>query len=299
MRHLSSLRALSLVVVTTLSAAAVPATFANGAVVLSMDSPGSSDPSPRIDGAAEGDAVGVLAREAADHERASGGSDPAVVLVEYMRTDVCPAVSVTTTGRPCTEELEGLAIPECEGLEALPPVWRRDRHSAADPWSPWQRISLWMCPWDALPALTAEEFQRLPLAAPVLNIQPDRPEVFVNMPTIAYTDPTVQTFTTTLLGYPIEVEATPARFTWDFGDGTRPLVTTSPGHPYPDHDVAHPYAHEGTFTITLTVEHTGRYRIAGTATTTADAGPITAEEHRSHLVDGNCLDNPHGPYCDD
>ncbi len=127
------------------------------------------------------------------------------------------------------------------------------------------------------------------------------------MPTIVHTDPAVQAFATTLAGFPIEVEATPTTYTWDFGDGSAPIETTSPGHPYPDHDVAYPYPREGTFTITLTTTYTGRYRLAGsttwlpvvgTATTTSTAGPLTPEEHETHLVHGNCYQNPHGPYCD-
>ena len=166
----------------------------------------------------------------------------------------------------------------------------------------------WTCPQDALPVLSQADFRRLPLAPSVLGIQPASDVVFVNMPTIVFTDPAAQTFTTTLLGYPVEVEATPTRFTWDFGDGSDPIVTTSPGHPYPDHDVSWPYAHAGTYTITLTTEFTGRYRIAGTttwlpvvgtATTTTTSPPITAEEHPAHLVSENCNENPDGPWCED
>jgi hypothetical protein len=187
-------------------------------------------------------------------------------------------------------------------------VWRLHRDT---PTSPWQQPTLalgWTCPQDALPVFTVTDFRRLPIAPSPVTIQPDRVDVFVNMPTIVFTDPATQPFTTTLLGFPVEVEATPTRFTWDFGDGSDPIVTTSPGHPYPDHDVAYPYPREGTFTITLTTEYTGRYRLAGTttwlpvvgtATTTTTAGPLTPEEHPAHRVSQNCNENPDGPWCDD
>ncbi|HYF74731.1 MAG TPA: hypothetical protein VD864_18025, partial [Nocardioides sp.] len=195
----------------------------------------------------------MAAREAAEAERnwQTAAEDPAARLVEYMRSDQCPALATPWGPRPCSEALAALLVPECDGLEPVPPLWRRTRTAATEPWSAWDRISEWSCPWDVVAPLTVEEFRRLPITPSVLTIQPPRDEVFVNMPTIVYTDPGVQTFATTLVGLPIEVEATPARFTWDFGDGSTPIVTTSPGHPYPDHDVAYPYPYEGTYTITL------------------------------------------------
>ena len=79
------------------------------------------------------------------------------------------------------------------------------------------------------------------------------------------------------------------------------LTTTSPGHAYPDHDVAHPYTRLGTYTITLTTTYTGRYRLAGdpdwtdvdgTATTTTSAPAITIVEARTRLVTSDCNQNP-------
>ena len=147
---------------------------------------------------------------------------------------------------------------------------------------------------------TAEDFRRLPLTPPALTIQPDRTEHLVNMPTIVYTTPTTQLLTTDLLGYPVEVEATPTTYTWDFGDGTT-WTTTTPGHPYPNQDVAHPYTRPGTYTITLTTTFTGRYRLAGTtawatvtgtASTTTTSAPITAIEAPTHLVTADCHQQP-------
>lgn len=262
---------------------------------------------PVVDARADDGAVSLAAQEASRNEQQASAEDPALRLVDFMRSERCPTWVTSRGPRPCAEELADLLVPDCQGLEPLPPLWRRTRTGVGEPWSAWDRISEWSCPWDGLPPLSQEEFRRLPIAPSPITIQPDRVDVFVNLPTIVYTDPTTQTFTTTLLGTLIDVEATPARFTWDFGDGSDPIVTTSPGHPYPDHDVAYPYPREGTFTITLTTEFTGRYRITGTttwrpvtgtATTTTTAGPLTPEEHHAHLTTSDCIQDPNGPWCD-
>ena len=265
-------------------------------------------PPPGISAQAADDEMLVTAVNAAGLIAQSEGANPAVVLDIYTRDDLCGVLGGIFMNSNCTGYREGIPLPDCEGLEPVPPVWLIHRDT---PTSPWQQPVLalgWTCPQDAVPTFTETDFRRLPLTPQTITVQPDRPDVFVNMPTIVYTDPAVQAFATTLAGFPIEVEATPTTYTWDFGDGSAPIETTSPGHPYPDHDVAYPYPREGTFTITLTTTYSGRYRLAGsttwlpvvgTAATTSTAGPLTPEEHETHLVHGNCFENPHGPYCDD
>ena len=158
-------------------------------------------------------------------------------------------------------------------------------------------VTDWSCPQDALPAFTAEDFRRLPLTPAQVTLQPAAPTVLINVPTITMATAPQQALATDLLGYAIEVEATATSYTWDYGDGSAPLVTTSPGHPYPNHDVHHAYARPGTYTINLTTTWSGRYRIAGTttwldvdgtATTVPTAPAITAVERRSALVADPC-----------
>jgi hypothetical protein len=179
------------------------------------------------------------------------------------------------------------------------------------------------CPQDVLPALTAEDFQRLPLAPTVTKIQPPVDHrILVNWGVIATADPAPQDLTTTLLGHPVTVHAVPATYTWDFGDRSRPLVTTEPGVPYPSGGKkpkhtqkgtnfpigshGYPYPHLGTYTITLTTTWTGTYQIdgsptqypiTGTATTTTTHPPLTVTELHSHLVDKDCNQDPYGPGC--
>lgn len=259
---------------------------------------------PKWDAQAEDSAVDLSARDSHAKARAASGSDPAAALEEYWFANRCdtsaPQDSSPVVG-VCQPGDFTPGAPICEVGTAIEPLWLRTRDTPGSPWSDWRLLATWACPEDVLPAFTLEDFQRLPLAPSALHIQPERPVVLVNMPTITHTDPTPQLLTTTLLGYPIEVEATPSSYTWDYGDGTPPITTTSPGHPYPDHDVAHPYAAPGTYTITLTTHLTGRYRlvgtttwhpITGTATTTTASPPLTAEERRSHLVSGPCTTHP-------
>ena len=257
------------------------------------------------DGWMDGDAAAVNAREAQAAERAAAGVDPAVRVVDYRRMTECDplATGMAIDGSVCvplTAATDLSTPPGCDGLDPVPPLWRRERTSPQAPWGPWVNILGWTCPQTYL-TLTAADFARLPLDPPPLLIQPDRTEHLVNMPTIMWTEPTQQLLTTTLLGYPVEVEATPLTYTWHHGDGTH-QTTTTPGAPYPHHDITHPYPRPGTYTITLTTTYTGRYRLAGTttwatvdgtATTTTTAPPITVIEAPTHLVIGDCHTHPH------
>ena len=132
-------------------------------------------------------------------------------------------------------------------------------------------------------ALVAQEFQRLPIAAPSITHQPDADWALVNMDFIVLTDAQVQVLETTILGVPVAVRATPVHYAWDFGDGAT-LATTDPGRPYPDHTVAHVYTSSAdAVTVTLTTSWQGELQIAGSgswlpiagmATTTSVADPV-------------------------
>ena len=79
-------------------------------------------------------------------------------------------------------------------------------------------------------------------------------EVFVifKQPMMVWTSPDKQTFNITLLGTPIEVEATPMSFNWDWGDG-QCFETTDPGAPYPNYTVSHPYEVTGNGLLPLVI----------------------------------------------
>ncbi|WP_066463042.1 hypothetical protein [Sanguibacter suarezii] len=142
--------------------------------------------------------------------------------------------------------------------------------------------------------VTEADFRTLPLTPSTITVGPPHGWIPVTMATIAYTDPHPQTLTTTLLGQPVTIRATPTHYTWDWTDGTPPTTTTDPGHPWPHHTLSHTYTTTGTYTVTMTTTWTGEYSldngttytpITGTATTTTTAPPLTVHELRSHLVD--------------
>lgn len=273
-------------------------------LVLGLASPWPAIAAPNFGGEASDDKIVMSAREAMEAERAANAVDPALRLVDYRRMAECDplAVGVAIDGSVCVP-ISGASDlstpPACDGLTPIQPLWRRERATTTSPWGPWNNVLGWTCPQDYV-ALSAEDFRRLPLAPPTLAVQPARAQHLVNMPAIVWTDPAQQLLTTTLLGVPVEVEATPTSYTWDFGDGTS-LVTTTPGRPYPHHDVAHAYPAPGSYAITLTVTFTGRFRVAGatvwqavagTATTTATSAPLTVVEAPTRLVVGDCAARP-------
>ena len=108
--------------------------------------------------------------------------------------------------------------------------------------------------------------------------QPPGPKVIISMAFIVYTNPAPRYQTTTILGTPIEVEFTPASYTWGWGDGTT-TTTTDPGAPYPNQTVTHHYQHTATgVTTTLTTTWTTRYRPQGDPTWRPIEGTITTTE---------------------
>ena len=265
------------------------------------------------------------ARLEATHAAAVASGDVVASLVEYARGVQCSVTSVpltTALNGPCGAADGFVPAPFCgDGATALDPLWTRTRTTPTTPWTPWSYVAPGACPQDVLPAFTAEDFRRLPLTPTPTTVQPGTGYVLVGYGIIVTADPTPHDLTTTLLGHPVTVHATPARYTWDFGDHTTPLDTTDPGVPYPTDGSTppttpgtvyptgshgHPYTAPGTYTLTLTTTWTGTYQIAGdttwqpitgVATTTTTHPPLTVVERRTHLVAHNCLQDPHGPGC--
>ena len=108
-------------------------------------------------------------------------------------------------------------------------------------------------------------------------------EIFVifKQPMMVWTSPDKQTFNITLLGTAVEVEATPASFNWDWGDG-QSFETSDPGTPYPNYTVSH--AHEVTgngYVIKLRTSWSARWRIAGQSQWHQVNGTVTTTETSS------------------
>ena len=126
-----------------------------------------------------------------------------------------------------------------------------------------------------------------------LRRQPDSRTARIDIRMIAYTNPTPQTLTTTLMGHPVTITATPVAYTWDWGDGTQE-TTTHPGAPYPNDTINHHYTHRSPKTvITLTTTWSAEFSvdggptqpIAGHLTTTETSTPFQLVTINSVLTD--------------
>ncbi len=139
--------------------------------------------------------------------------------------------------------------------------------------------------------VSAEQFRRLPIPAPEIITQPPDRITLINIDTNILTRKNAVVLPTTVLGQAVRVRATPASFTWQYGDGTD-LTTANPGALYPNMPTAHVYRAPGTFTVDLTTTFTGEFSvaggpwqpIAGTASIRSDPATIQAEERRAVLT---------------
>jgi len=175
-------------------------------------------------------------------------------------------------------------------------LWRRTRDATtATGWTPWNLIAgSGGCPGDpGFPAVTAADFQRLPLTPSAIHIEPPNGWTLANVQTIVYASGAPQTLRTAVLGLGVTVRATPARFTWTFGDGSEPLATTDPGKPYPEATITHAYRAEGVHRIGLATQWAGEFLVDGfttwlpvngTAQTATTSEPLSVYTARSRLV---------------
>ncbi|WP_162175490.1 PKD domain-containing protein [Paraoerskovia marina] len=197
----------------------------------------------------------------------------------------------------CAAALTLGELPECTDDEILlDPLFVSTRDNDTAPWSTWTLASGPECIGPAdLADEAARAFHEMQIQPATLNVQPPNGWTIVHFDTIVHTenpDTAAQETTTELLGIPVQIRAQPTEYTWDFGDGTT-QTTTDPGKPYPDHTITHQYTDLQTYTITLTTQWTGQYRIAGattwtdvpgTATTTSTSNPLDVLELTPRLV---------------
>jgi hypothetical protein len=114
------------------------------------------------------------------------------------------------------------------------------------------------------PGLVLTELRRIGLPSLQARTQP-RDKTLVNFATIFYAEPQTFTRTLTLLGQSVDVEATPASFTWHYGDGSS-ATTSTPGAPYPAKDVTHSYTDAHTTVQTsVDVTYSARFRVGNGA----------------------------------
>ena len=115
-----------------------------------------------------------------------------------------------------------------------------------------------------------------------VQIQPGI-STLVNVATIFYTEPQQFNRSVTLLGFDVDLAATPVRYRWLHGDGTA-STTTKPGKPYPSTEVTHHYRQPAeAVNPRVDVTYRVRYRVDGGPWNTIDqtllaSGPTTALE---------------------
>lgn len=152
--------------------------------------------------------------------------------------------------------------------------------------------------------VTQEQFASLPVKAAVAHAGPTVGVLPVHMDLIAYAESESQTLSTTILGQPVQVRATPVSYHWDFGDG-KSLTTSTPGRPYPAKDVTSTYEHQGWYDITLTTTYSGQFSVAGgpwqdvagTIDVSSEPIEIYSRSYESRLVnpDKNTADDDFTP----
>ena len=104
--------------------------------------------------------------------------------------------------------------------------------------------------------------RRLPFPVLTARTQPGA-ETLVNIDTIFFADAPTYSGSVTLLGYAVDVRATPTRFRWLHGDGTS-QTTSDPGGKHPNETVTHKYRKAvRDLSIRVDVTYTVQFRIDG------------------------------------
>ncbi len=118
-----------------------------------------------------------------------------------------------------------------------------------------------------------------------------------------------------LFGTVAEVRFTPVAYLFDYGDGSAPLSTSTPGttwsalglDEFDPTPTSHVYTASGAYTVTLLVDYVAEYRIGGSGAFTPIPGTlaipstpieiVVADSAATALVDRDCVSNPRGPGC--
>jgi hypothetical protein len=209
------------------------------------------------------------------------------------------------------------SMPNCTAAGGGSPVyWYRSLKASTPP--KWTFDSGPVCiysekPRDVLAEIAARishEFQNSPVQPATVGSQPG-PHTLRGQDTNFYANATEQQFNITLLGQKVHITATPAAYTWNYGDGTLWGPTTSAGAPLPEDRIgeqtktSHAYTATGRYTITVTTHFNGTYTVNG-----GPALPIPGQGHiqsaplaltvwravTNNYAD-NCNQNPDGVGC--
>ncbi len=181
-------------------------------------------------------------------------------------------------------------VPECETYFWLPGPNGPELMANPSPGAPE--------PGAAMPVPTPEEIIEYAVATVTargsgLALQPAG-DALVGIPSLVHANTPTQTLTTNLFGRQILVSLKATGFSYDFGDGSPPLVTSDPSAPYPVKRLAHTYTAEQdgvvvvlttTWAGTVTSPFTGETaRIDGVVTTSESSAPFDVRRARIDLV---------------
>ena len=232
---------------------------------------------------------------------------------QYMADTHCRADGPDTVDPGCL----ALSCPATTpgGDEGTPVIWKQAPKSITNPgWTNWIPISGPTCLYDAKPenvlaniaTRILNDFRQLPVNPGTLQAQPF-PHTLKGGPTNFYTTATEQAFDLTILGQTVHLTATPASFTYTFGDGTSLGPTPAAGYPIPEADwllnqtrTSHTYTATGNYPATITTSFTGTYSvnngpplpINGTLDLTTEPKTIQVWKTEKALVADTCQENP-------
>jgi hypothetical protein len=227
---------------------------------------------------------------------APGGGvvDPSVVY-EYVWVLACPSNGPGVRDTACTDALT--SCPRKGDVRYW--IYRRVvNHDGTT--GPWEALPGSYCRGADPPGapsggsiVRAFRWEFVPIAGSVVATSPPD-ATLVHLPTVLYAD-TLATITprVRLLGRTVGLTLHPVRWTWTFGDGSTPLVTRTPGAPYPSTAVTHRYAVAGTVDIAVAVTWAGTFTlgrrtfaIPGSVVITGPATSLHVRSARAQLVTG-------------
>ncbi|WP_160159422.1 hypothetical protein [Actinomyces culturomici] len=181
-------------------------------------------------------------------------------------------------------------VPECETYFWLPGPNGPELMANPSPGAPE--------PGAAMPVPTPAEIIEYAVATVTaggsgLTVQPAG-NALVGIPSLVHAATPAQTLETSLFGTRVVVSLEATGFSYDFGDGTAPLVTSDPSAPYPVTRLAHTYTaeQEGVVVVlttrwagTVTSPFTGETAtVDGVVTTSESSAPFDVRRARIDLV---------------
>ncbi|MEZ2389324.1 hypothetical protein AB6813_07215 [bacterium RCC_150] len=160
------------------------------------------------------------------------------------------------------------------------------------------------------PGVSLEDFQKLPIAAAKLGVQPS-PHTLVGAETNVYAEASVQEIPAMVLGTALTVRAIPKDYAFNYGDGSVFGPQMFAGGFVPEERwgektrTSHVYQATGDFPVSVTTFYDGEYRIGNGAWTPISgqaqvASPsqivkVWRSQVKRYAV--NCIVNPNGEGC--